>query len=69
MGEEPPRAARAHQVAQGVVNLAQRMLALRRIFPHQAKIRRNKPPIFVRNIAGIAFAVQHPRTYSPNDKS
>ncbi len=56
VGQQAPRAARAHQATQGVVNLPQRVFSLGRILPHQAQVRRGKRPLLIRNIARVSLA-------------
>src|SRR5262245_23137627 len=53
VGQKPPLTAGLDHVTQGVEQLPQRMIALRRILAHQAQIRQQKLPFRIRNIAGI----------------
>lgn len=60
-----PRAVGPHEQAKGVENLAQWVLALRDILPHEGQVRRAKLPFVVRHVAWILYqsASRHPEDF------
>ena len=53
--QQPPLAAGLDDISRGVEQLAEGMLALRGILPHQGQIRREKLPLGVGYVGGVRF--------------
>src|SRR4051812_21622025 len=69
--QKAPLATRLHEVTQSIEELAQRIIPLGRIFPHQRQVGEKKPPFHIRDSARIRLPC---RVYAltqaePNDKS
>jgi hypothetical protein len=65
VGQHPSATARPHQLLHRIEHRPQAIGALRRVFPHQPRIRRTQRPFFVTHVTGIARPfLRHPNSQS-----
>ena len=56
VGQHPPGRSRAHQPTQGVEDLTQIVLALRRLRVHQGQVGRSEAPFFIADVCRVRLA-------------